>query len=90
MPEGPECKIIGEYLHNKLENVNCVGMIFHKNSRYSKHSLPKRFTELTYPFKIRSVNVKGKLIWFEFDNGFIYVKHVRYVWDVDSKTSKTL
>lgn len=69
MPEGPECKIIGEYLHNKLENVNCVGMIFHKNSRYSKHSLPKRFTELTYPFKIRSVNVKGKLIWFEFDNG---------------------
>ena len=69
MPEGPECKIVGEYLHNKLENVNCVAMVFHKNSRYSKHSLPQRFSELTYPFKIRSVNIKGKLIWFEFDNG---------------------
>ena len=69
MPEGPECKIVGEYLHNKLENVNCVSMIFHKNSRYSKHGLPQRFSELTYPFKILSVNVKGKLIWFEFDNG---------------------
>jgi len=69
MPEGPECKIVGEYLHNKLENVNCVAMVFHKNSRYIKHSLPQRFSELTYPFKIRSVNIKGKLIWFEFDNG---------------------
>jgi endonuclease VIII len=69
MPEGPECKIVGEYLHNKLKNANCVAMIFHKNSRYIKHSLPLRFSELTYPFKILSVNVKGKLIWFEFDNG---------------------
>ena len=69
MPEGPECKIVGEYLHNKLENVNCVAMVFHKNSRYIKHSLPQRFSELTYPFKILSVNIKGKLIWFEFDNG---------------------
>ena len=69
MPEGPECKIIGEYLNNKLKDTKCMGMLIHENSRYARHKKPENFDKLKFPLTITSVNVKGKLIWFSFSNG---------------------
>mgnify|MGYP001211106507 CR=1 FL=1 len=70
MPEGPECKIISELLHKILNNKIVIDFIVHENSRYNKHKNPDNYEYFknNLPIRINSVNVKGKLIWFNFDN----------------------
>lgn len=70
MPEGPECKIIAEKLNKSLKNKILHNIVFYPNSRYVKHNFPEKYQNFKekLPLKISSVNVKGKLLWFDFGN----------------------
>ncbi len=74
MPEGPEVKIISSQLHKILKNQVLKNIIIN-GGRYSKKA-PDNFINFkeTLDTKIKSVNCKGKFIWFEFDNGW-------YLWN---------
>lgn len=69
MPEGPEVKLITNYLSKKLtgkyiQQFNILG------GRYQHHNPPKNFNKFIelLPLKIESVNSYGKFIWMEFSN----------------------
>lgn len=68
MPEGPEVKLISNYLHKKLagkyiQQMNILG------GRYQHHSSPKNYKKFIdlLPLKVISVKSYGKFIWMEFD-----------------------
>ena len=68
MPEGPECHIIVDQLNKelsekKITDIKIIG------GRYLKQTLTglDSFKKLL-PITVKSVNVKGKFIWFEFEN----------------------
>jgi formamidopyrimidine-DNA glycosylase len=63
MPEGPECKIIAEYLKKSICDTQLTNIIIHPKSRYTRHGPPVNFEKLEYPREIDDVGVKGKLIW---------------------------
>jgi formamidopyrimidine-DNA glycosylase len=69
MPEGPEVKLISNYLNKKLtgkyiQQINILG------GRYIHHDPPKNFKKFAdlLPLKVESVNSYGKFIWIEFTN----------------------
>jgi len=68
MPEGPEVKLISEYLNNYFKNTTIISIIFIKG-RYTKN-LPigyKTFT-LNLPLSVTRVKTKGKFIYFLLEN----------------------
>ncbi len=72
MPEGPEVKLISNFLDKKLtgkyiQQINILG------GRYHNHNPPKNYKKFTdlLPLKVTSVNSYGKFIWFEFSNSDI-------------------
>ena len=69
MPEGPEVKIIVSWLNKNIKN-KILSDIHILNGRYKRHDNPINWDKLKHilPIKIKSVNCKGKFIWFEFYN----------------------
>lgn len=71
MPEGPECKHYANALDKLLSGNSIYGMNI-ISGRYTK-SLPDGLTHDLFPLHIKSVNAKGKFIYFELsDNSFIW------------------
>lgn len=74
MPEGPECRIIGEQLNSLLQNKSINDIIIN-GGRYKTHSHPFGYDNFVKNIKqnntiIEWVKVKGKLIYFKFSNGY--------------------
>ena len=72
MPEGPEVTVIREGLNNLLRNHQILGLEILPSSRFSKKS-PDKYLEFikSLPTRVKSVESKGKLIYFKFTNGWI-------------------
>jgi DNA-formamidopyrimidine glycosylase len=76
MPEGPEIR----FHYDQIKKIQ--GRVFHSirilSGRYIRHPMGKDLTHLqdTLPQKIKHVGVKGKMIWWELENGMgIVVTH---------------
>lgn len=69
MPEGPEVKGKVQWLNNKIKNRNLTNIKI-LGGRYKRHGPPINFLKLKklLPLKIKSINSKGKFIWWEFSN----------------------
>jgi formamidopyrimidine-DNA glycosylase len=69
MPEGPEVTVIKNGLNNLLKNKYIHDFNFEYKARYQKRR-PDNYNEISkeFPIKIKSVESKGKLIYFCFDN----------------------
>jgi formamidopyrimidine-DNA glycosylase len=69
MPEGPEVKMISEYLNKKLAGKYIQQFNIH-GGRYQAHGPPKNFNKFIelLPLKVESVKSYGKFIWMEFTN----------------------
>lgn len=69
MPEGPEVKTLVKWLNNQVKNKN-LNNIKINFGRYLKHGPPIGWDKLkkSLPLKVKSVNCKGKFIWWEFEN----------------------
>ena len=63
MPEGPELKISVDFIRKKLVNQNIRLEII--AGRYTRHPL-MNLNKVTFPIKVKSINLKGKFIYFEF------------------------
>ena len=75
MPEGPECHIIGNKLHNILRSAKLCSIEI-LGGRYQKHRNPTGYDEFTATrdeITIEEIKVKGKLIYWKFSNGFYMV-----------------
>jgi DNA-formamidopyrimidine glycosylase len=72
MPEGPEVKLISNYLNKNLTGkyIQTINIL---SGRYKHHSVPKNFNNFikVLPLKVKSVNSYGKFIWMEFLNSDI-------------------
>lgn len=78
MPEGPEVTIIAKSLNSQLKNKFVVDFEFNDKSRY-RSKLPDgyhKFKEdlINKEVTIKSVNNKGKFIYWEFSNGFFLMQ----------------
>jgi len=76
MPEGPEVKVIGTYLNRILSGATLKNIQIH-GGRYKTHGVPdgwdfmySSITQDTADVKIVAVHVKGKLLYWEFSNGW--------------------
>ena len=69
MPEGPEVKIIVDYLKKNILNKNLQQIQF-TGGRYKKHTLPKNYNNIIsiLPSKIINIESKGKFIYLILDN----------------------
>lgn len=69
MPEGPEVKLITNYLSKKLVG-KYIFSIEILSGRYLNHDVPKNYNKFIklLPIKIKSINAYGKFIWWEFEN----------------------
>ena len=65
MPEGPELKITANFLIKHLLN-RSITLEIHKG-RYTRHPL-KNLDKVHFPLKVNKIGVKGKFIYFTFDN----------------------
>lgn len=63
MPEGPEVRLQCHLLQKKLTNKSITIEIL--NGRYTRHTL-KNFNKVSFPMKVKNVDVKGKLIYITF------------------------
>ena len=70
MPEGPECRLVRDYLHGILASRILIelGIL---SGRYTKD--PGTLPLLKLPSKIIRVGNKGKLIWIELENQFLVI-----------------
>lgn len=66
MPEGPEVLSIVKYLNKNLKNSQLKEIKVH-SGRYKRKKI-ENLSKLPLPIKIKSVNCKGKFIWFELGN----------------------
>lgn len=76
MPEGPEVKVIGTHLNRILSGATLKNIQIH-GGRYETHGVPdgwdfmcSSITQDTEDVKIVAVHVKGKLLYWEFSNGW--------------------
>lgn len=69
MPEGPEVRMISEYL-NKILGGKYIQQFNINGGRYQTHGPPKNFNKFAelLPLKVESVKSYGKFIWMEFSN----------------------
>lgn len=69
MPEGPEVTVIKNGLNDLLKNKYVYNFNFEHKARYQKKR-PDNYNEIykEFPIKIKSVESKGKLIYFCFNN----------------------
>lgn len=69
MPEGPEVAIITDGLNNLLKNTYIHQFILEEKGRYGKKA-PDNFIDFSnnIPLKIKSIQCKGKFIYWEFEN----------------------
>lgn len=67
MPEGPEVKNLAEQLHTDLRGKTLIGITV-LAGKYATKKEMENFNSFNdaLPLKIKSVNAKGKLLWFEF------------------------
>jgi formamidopyrimidine-DNA glycosylase len=72
MPEIVEVRKYADFITQKMYGKK-VEEILILNGRYKKHGKPKGFSSLDFPFKIISVNTKGKLLYMTLDNGLYIV-----------------
>ena len=72
MPEIVEVRKYADFITQKMYGKK-VEEILILNGRYKKHGKPKGFSLLEFPFKIISVNTKGKLLYMTLDNGLYIV-----------------
>jgi len=72
MPEIVEVRKYADFITQKMYGKK-VEEILILNGRYKKHGKPKGFSLLDFPFKIISVNTKGKLLYMTLDNGLYIV-----------------
>lgn len=63
MPEGPEVRLQGHLLQKRLTNKNITLEVL--SGRYTRHIL-KNLNKVSFPLKVQSVQVKGKLIYITF------------------------
>jgi formamidopyrimidine-DNA glycosylase len=71
MPEGPEAKFLAEKLSRELHG-KTLHSIEILAGRYKTHGPPENFTKFvaTFPTKLSKIYTKGKVIIFEFANGW--------------------
>ena len=71
MPEGPEVTIIRENLNQELKGALVTEWEIYPTSRY-REKAPDNFLDFEshFPIKINSVDSKGKLIYFNFEDNF--------------------
>ena len=67
MPEGPEVKGKTEWLNKRIKNKKLVNIKI-LSGRYKRHKDPINWDKLKklLPLTIKSINCKGKFIWWEF------------------------
>lgn len=77
MPESPEVSYLTKFMHNifarrTLTSVDIVG------GRYKKHGPPKGYTQFirALPARLVQVTKKGKVIFFEFSNGWYMISRL--------------
>jgi formamidopyrimidine-DNA glycosylase len=65
MPEGGEVKLTVDFLNQKLSNKRITLEVL--GGRYTRHTM-KNLDKIKFPLKVKSVNCKGKFIYFLFKN----------------------
>jgi formamidopyrimidine-DNA glycosylase len=86
LPEGAECKIIGEGLA-KFCSAKILTSITTISGRYTKSQIPD-FNLMQFPAKIIGVGTKGKLIFVIFDNDMFLLSTLGMTGSWTSKTTK--
>lgn len=67
MPEGPEIIITQQYLWTRCKGKKITG-IHILSGRYTHQSI-KNFDRIKFPLTIRNIDSKGKLLWFDLNDG---------------------
>lgn len=67
MPEGPEIIITQQYLWTKCQRKKIIGIDI-LSGRYTHQSI-RNFEKLKFPLRIREIDSKGKLLWFNLTDG---------------------
>jgi len=84
MPEGPECHIYADLIHNEFTGLTMTDMSF-TSGRYVKHSPPKDFHKFLdfLPMRLIDADCHGKMIFMKFK--VTNLKHnQKYVWVVSN------
>ena len=73
MPEGPELKVMCDNLNQILDNTSIIDINILSGRYYPQEKNPKNFNELKnqLPLKLKEINVKGKLLYFIFENNWV-------------------
>ena len=79
MPEGPQVFYMTYELNKKFKNSTIIDFKI-TGGRYTRHGYPSNFIDFikNLPSKIKSINSKGKLIWFNIEHNLNIVVVLAY------------